>query len=183
MAEDERVGLDSDELPLAKHTVQYVADKGLMRRLERLERVARRMVNQAQLPTWAGTLPFHLDPTDWRTGFLEVYESGPPAGLSSMMKENAPQALLRDLYRPEYEVGWLEPEILVEFDRAGVKALKEARAAQKRDPIPHVKPLGQEVMQHARAWRKFVGDRWKPHLDDSQPRREVEVLHDPSLNW
>src|SRR4051812_2451632 len=99
----ERIGLDTDELPRAKDAISYVADKQLMSRLARQERAAGRLGRDPNPPTFLGTLPFHLEASDWGAGFLAVHEIDLPHEVYSNLKENAPQALLRDLYRPEMD--------------------------------------------------------------------------------
>jgi hypothetical protein len=180
---EERVGLDTDELPRAKDAIGYIADKRLMRRLEGQVRRASRMVNEHSLPTWAGQLPFHLEPSDWRTGFLNVYEWNLSPEVHHNLKECLPQALLRDLFRPDFTTQWSPRELMFELDPGGVKALKDARDARKLDPVPYVPPMVNEVMHHKHAWRKIVGDRWLPFLDDNEPRKRVFIVRDPRLNW
>ena len=184
MNDGERIGLDDDELPRAAAAVQYIADRRLLSRIARLERESGAMVRPPEVKLYAGELPNHLDPADWRAGYLAVREIELPPQLYADIHENAPQALLRDLYRPVPEAFvWHEREVAVELDFAGTRALAEARAAQKRDPLPEVQPLGPELREHAQKWRTFVRERWKPHLDDSEPRRSVWLPREPSLAW
>jgi hypothetical protein len=156
----------------------------VLSRIARLERDSKEMVRDPQLPIRAGTLPFHLEPEDWRAGYLRVREYELPGELFADLAQNAPQALLRDLYRPEYEAFvWHERETQVVIDYAGTRALRAAREAQVRDPLPTVEPLVHEVMQHAADWRQVVRTPWKPILADSEKRKRVMVVHDPSQNW
>ena len=181
---NERVGLDTDELPRAKDAFHYIADRRLVDRVVRNGRAAGELVRDPSLPIRAGVLPNHMEPADWRAGYLEVHDYEAPAQLFQDLKQCTPQALLRDLYRPEYQAFvWHEREVMVTIDRGGTQALKEAFAAQKLEPLPRIEPLGTEVQQHADAWRKIVRDRWKPVLDDSEPRKRVFTVHEPSLNW
>src|SRR5262245_8848725 len=50
----------------------------------------------------------HLDPEAWKTGFVRVEERELPPELYRDLKELTPQALLRDLYRPERQSIWHE---------------------------------------------------------------------------
>jgi hypothetical protein len=183
MAEEEQIGLSTDELPRAKDAIAYIADKRLIARLERQERQASRLVREPSLPTWAGELPYHLDERDWNTGFLDVHDYNILPELISETHQNAPQALLRDLYRPQRDFYWPEWELMVRLDRGGAEAHKDALAAQKREAIEYIPPLLPEMTQQAREWRQVVDERWKPFLDDSEPRKSVGVMHEPSLAW
>jgi hypothetical protein len=179
----ERIGLDTDELPLAKVAFQYVADKRILGRIARLQRRSSRMVQEQNLSLRGKEPATHLEPSDWRTGFLAVHDYDLPFELFEALKECTPQALLRDLYRPDPPaMMYQEREEMVRIDRGGAEAMKEARAAQKRDPIQFVEPLRKELEQHAQAWRKILSTRWKPLLDDSAPRKPVYgLIHDPTL--
>jgi hypothetical protein len=181
---DDRIGLDIDELPKARDAYPHLADKRVLERVARLEHKSSTMVRDPELPIRAGTLPFHLEPSDWRAGYLSVHEVELPPQLHGDLRECAPQALLRDLFRPEREAFvWYDRETLVTIDRGGRAAFRDALAAQKRDPLPVVQPLVGAVMARAREWQKVVSERWKPFLDDDQPRKKVFVVHDPTLNW
>jgi hypothetical protein len=184
MASDvERVGLDDEELPRVRDAYSYVADRQLLARLERQQKRAASFVRPPAPPLWVGELPYHMEPSDWRAGYLKVRELDPTDYWLTEMHEVSPQALLRDLYRPERETFWCELERHPPHDRGGVAGLAEAREAQKRDPIPLVKPLVPEVIGHRDDWRRFMRERWKPILDDEQPRKYVYVHRDPSINW
>jgi hypothetical protein len=181
---EERIGLDVDELPKARDAYQHMADPRLLRRIDHLAKKASAMVRDPDLPIRLQMLPFHLEPSDWRAGYLAVHDVELPPQLYGDLKECAPQALLRDLFRPEREAFvWYDREVQVTLDLGGTKAFREALATQKRDPLPVVKPLVDEVVARAESWRKIVRDRWQPFLDDSQPRKKVYVVHDPTLNW
>ena len=75
MSDDgERIGLDTDELPRAKDACRYIADPRLLGRLDRLQRSSSYLVQEHDLPIRAGVLPFHLEPSDWRAGFLAMHD-------------------------------------------------------------------------------------------------------------
>jgi hypothetical protein len=178
----ERVGLDVDELPRAKDACRYIADSRLLRRIERM--ATRVMVREPNLPVRAGTLPFHLEPSDWRAGYLDVHEYDLPPDLFGDLKRATPQALLRDLFRPDPPpLLYHEREVLWTHDWAGTKVLKEAREARKRDPLPRLQPLIHEVTRIAEAWQQVVSERWKPILDDNEPRKRVTTFREPAQNW
>ncbi len=79
--------------------LEALADARLLALVE--QRLRPEIVREHGLRRYAGELPHHLDPVDWRTGFLEVHDGGPPPELREAMHEHTPQALLRDLFRPE----------------------------------------------------------------------------------
>jgi hypothetical protein len=182
-SDEERVGLDTEELPRVRDSYTYVADPRLLKRLERQQQEAASFVRPPNPPLWLGELPNHMDPSDWRAGYLKVRELEPSDYWLTEMYEVSPQALLRDLYRPERETFWCELERHPALDRGGAAAVAEARAAQQRDPIPVIQPLLGEVMGHRNSWRRFLRDQWKPLIDDEQPRKYVSVHRDPSINW
>src|SRR4051812_20061084 len=69
------------------------------------------------LPAFVRTeMKLHLDPGEWGAGFLQVHERELPPELFADLREQTPQATLRDLYRPvqdfyvtpvEIEGSWL----------------------------------------------------------------------------
>ena len=71
----------------------------------------------------------HLEPDDWRAGFLRAdRERDIPMELQNDLRENMPQALLRDLYRPVHEERWIERELVEGTgDRGGLAAMQAAR--------------------------------------------------------
>jgi hypothetical protein len=182
--EGERIGLDTDELPRAKDAFHYIADQKLVGRILRNARAAGQLVRDPNLPIRVGVLPNHMDPADWGAGYLDVHDYESPAQLHDDLHECTPQALLRDLFRPDFQAFvWHDRETLVTLDRGGTQALKEALDAQKLEPLPRVEPLVFELQKHADAWHKILSDRWLPILDDDAPRKRVLTLHEPSLNW
>lgn len=135
------------------------------------------------LRTFAGELPYHLDPVDWRTGFLEVHEGGAPMDIREGMREVVPQALLRDLFRPEYSK---EPVSLdyveLPLDPGARRAFAELRGQQKLEPIPHIPRSIDALQARIDERRAFIDGKWKPTLDDSEPRRDVFVVIEPYLS-
>ncbi len=147
------------------------------------QRLRPEIVRAHHLPTYIGELPHHLDPVDWRTGFLQVHEGGPPPELREAMKEFTPQALLRDLYRSVRS----EAPVALDFvelplDPGGRGAMAELAAAKEREPLPKLLRMIDLVAELQADWRSFMRTPWAPHLPDDQPRREVFVAIEPSLS-
>lgn len=169
----------SDDEPKARAALDALADRGL---LGAIERRARRIDPK---PPEVRSLPpvkTHLDPADWRAGFLvEPREYDLPLQLFDDLKELTPQSLLRDLYRPVYEHRWFEPEFHATLDPGGREAWREARRAQRRDPVPRVEPTARAVREELQRRRAWLREQWKPKYADDQQRPSVSVLHDPSL--
>ena len=182
--DEESIGLDTDELPRARDACSYIADSRLLKRLAVNEHNAGGLLRQHPFRTYVGTLPFHLEPSDWRAGYLKIRELDPSQYWLIEMGEVSPQALLRDLYRPIREsFVWYEREVQVALDRGGAEAMAEARTARKREPLPVVVPLVREMLQHRDHWRGVVRKRWEPIYPDSEPRKKVHVYRDASMNW
>jgi len=181
---EERIGLDTDELPRAKDACHYIADARILGRIERMRRSAVSMVREPSLPIRLGTLPFHMEPSDWRAGYLADHEYDLPPELFGDLKRVTPQALLRDLFRPDPpSLQYQDREPLWTHDWAGAEAFKEVRAARRRDPLPRVVPLVHEVVRHAAAWQRVLNERWKPILDDSEPRKRTYGVTQGIVAW
>ncbi len=141
------------------------------------------MVRTHSLPTYAGELPFHLDPTVWRTGFLSVEEGGAPLDLREAMNELTPQSLLRDLFRPEYSDAPVPLDLQdLALDPGGRRAYTELRAALVREPVPVLLRSVHLLVEERDKWRSFVREPWQPFLRDDQARKEVWVALEPSLS-
>jgi hypothetical protein len=140
------------------------------------------IVREHALPAFAGELPHHLEPADWRAGFLSVEEGGAPLDVREAMREATPQAHLRDLFRPVYSD---EPVALdrtpISLDPGGREAMAELRAALVREPLPRLGGLVEELQATRAAWRAFLDQPWQPYLRDDEPRREVMVAIEPGL--
>jgi hypothetical protein len=171
--------LSNDELPRAGAAYPYMADRRILGRLEARARAVPE--HHFDVPLYAREPRLHVEPSDWRAGYLRVNERWIPEALLWDLKLVMPQALLRDLYRPVRALQWYEREVLVEFDRAGMQGLAEARAAQKLPTRPVIEPLLQVVMEHRRRQREIAQQRWEPFMPDSEPRKSVSVYHEPSL--
>ncbi len=160
--------LPSGERPeplLAKQVLQHVASHWIMNRMERFRRIQPRHV--AQRLSHAPEPRLHLDPAEWRTGFLNVRDYDPPQELLNDLREVAPQALLRDLFRPEseYANSWERQE---PRDIAGIEGMRWARASRVRDPLPHISSGLTVVRQMQEHRRRFLQERWKPITPDDK---------------
>jgi hypothetical protein len=124
-------------------------------------------------------MPLHLDPTEWRTGFLAVHERELPPELYADLRENTPQAYLRDLHRVVKPFSaTLEP---VEGSRVvggWAEALDEARAARVREPLPVVEPTTGAVREEQQRRRALLAERWQPAIPDDAERRKVTLYPD-----
>jgi hypothetical protein len=149
---------------------QTAVDGRLIARCEAHLARGRRLARDWSVATKLRAPKTHLDPADWRAGFLRAErERDIPTELQSDLRENLPQALLRDLYRPVHEVGFVERE-LVEgtADRGGFAAMREARAARRVAPLPRVESLTRAVREY-QAWRRaLVAERWQPYRRDDE---------------
>lgn len=154
-----------------------VVDARVVDACERHERDADRLRREPSLPTWARNPRLHLEPSDWRAGYLAVRgEYDVPFELQQDLHRLMPQALLRDLYRPVHEERWIEREIIEGTgDRTGVQSLAEARAARRPPPLPRVEP-GTRAVRAYQTWRRaLLAERWQPILGDDEPRRKVVI--------
>jgi hypothetical protein len=180
-SEPDNARLGLDELPKAKHAYRYVLDNRWLRQIERWERTAPKLTHPVGVPTWVREMKHHLDPDDWNTGFLKVRDYDPPMQLLTDLHAVAPQALLRDLFRPVMELRWYERELLVRLDYGGQEAVREGRSWLKRDPLPTVEPMTR-VVAETQAWQRTLRRvPWQPHYPDSEERKKVEVYRSPDV--
>ena len=116
-----------------------------------------------------------LEPQVWGAGFLRVEERELPPQLHADLRLNAPQAFLRDLFRPVREFfAVLEPVEGTRLLGAWQEATQEARAARTRAEIPRIEPTPDEVAAR-QAWRRrFLAEPWTPFRPDDAPRGSEE---------
>ena len=135
------------------------------------------LVQQVELPPIVELkVKINIEVEKWGVGFLSVQERMTPPDLTSALREVAPQALLRDLHRPtqqfvfsaEVKEGMYRPPL--------TEAYREIRAAQHREPLPSIEPLGVVVQEAQVARRLFLAERWLPHKPDSEARAALEVF-------
>jgi hypothetical protein len=165
--------LGVDELPRARDAVHYIADRRILAACERRQR--QQPFPEPSLRIYLREPRTHLSPEEWRTGFLAVHERFIPPELEHDLKQNAPQALLRDLYRPVREEKWVEPEVLVTLDPAARGALAEARQMRRLEPLEYVSPIANRVAEEQARRRAFVSTRWEPLYRDDEERPKVRV--------
>lgn len=149
---------------------QAGVDARLIARCEAHVRRGEQLVRDWSVPTNLRAQKTHLDPEDWRTGFLRVErERDIPVELQNDLHQNMPQALLRDLYRPVHEERWIAREIVEgTADRGGFGAMHEARAARTIPPLPRVEPVTRVVREYQNWRRALVAERWQPFRRDDE---------------
>jgi hypothetical protein len=169
------------EPPSAPVLIESVADPLLLALVT--GRARPDIVREHTPHTYAREPRTHLDPADWRAGFLEVHEGGPPPDVREALAENTPQAHLRDLFRPVFNEAPVPLDLNpLPLDPGGRQAYAEVRAALVREPMPRV-ARSLELLAETRAeWRAFVDTPWQPFLRDEEPRRDVQVAIEPSLS-
>lgn len=143
-------------------------DERLIARMETHTKRGERMVRDWSLPLNLRETKTHLDPDDWRTGFLRAdRERDIPAQLTSDLRQNMPQALLRDLFRPVYDERWVAREIVEGTgDRGGFAAMREAREARRKPELPRIESALGAVRAYQTWRRAMVAERWRPFKDD-----------------
>jgi hypothetical protein len=151
-----------------------VVDERLVDKCERHERNAAHFVRDWSVPIHLRELKTHLDPVEWRTGFLKVREREIAMELNEDMRQLSPQALLRDLYRPVREERWVARELVEGTgDRGGLEEMQKAREARKLPPLPRIEAAG-GTLRAFQTWRRaMMAERWEPILRDDEPRRSV----------
>lgn len=178
--EEEAERLLADPEPRARDVV--TADNAPV--LDRASRWEQLELQRLELPRFvAESLPSHLDPADWRTGFLEVHERDVPYQLLEDLRQLAPQAKLRDLHRPVTEFT-VTPEVLEGTAVIGrwkqiAAELSEARAIRR--PPPTIGTSLRDVLAEQRRHRALMAEPWQPTLDDDAPRREIRIWPEQSL--
>jgi hypothetical protein len=141
-------------------SVRHYTDPRLMARLARLEeRVHPRAYDLESRVMLPRTL---LEPEAWGTGFLRVTPREMTYELRSAMEEPTPQALLRDLHRPEFV--W-RPIDLIQRERVHMP---------RREPsvlrFERLEPLKRAIevwVEERNSWLTFVNREWKPHREES----------------
>jgi hypothetical protein len=139
-------------------------DARLVARCEAHTRRGDRMVHEWSVGTRLRLPKLHLEPAEWGAGYLRAdRERELPMQLSGDLRENMPQALLRDLYRPVYQERWIERETVEgTADRAGFGAMREAREARVKPPLPRVES-GLGAVRAYQTWRRdLLAEHWKP---------------------
>ncbi len=162
--------------PRAGDQLDRVVSPALM---DAVEKLCTRIVFQPySLPTFAREPRLHVEPRDWLAIVVEQRERGNFSNqYYNDLRERAPQANLRDLYRPVMESRWHEREPRGdERDPGARKAAAEVRAARKREPLPSIEPSVRAVVAAQRARRAFLAERWQPTKPDDAPRDAIEAV-------
>ncbi len=167
----------SDDEPRAGEVLARLADHALIDELDR--RLHQKLVHDFDVAE-PREVKLHVEPRDWRTGFLSnerrEREDLPPEMFADL-RELTPQAKLRDLYRPIMESRWIDREPRFEPIAPG-RWLDEARAAQRREPLPRVAPLVREVVAEQRRHRQLLDERWEAAKRDDEPRTAIKFYPD-----
>jgi len=152
---------------------EAAVDARLLARCEAHVRRGERLMRDWSVPTSLRAPALHVEPEGWRAGYLRAdRERDIPMELQHDLRQNMPQALLRDLYRPVHEERWFEREIVEgTADRGGVAAMQAVRDARKVPPLPRVEPVTRVVREYQQWRRALVAERWQPFLADDAPRR------------
>jgi hypothetical protein len=155
---------------------EEVVDPRLIAHCERYEQRAQRR-GTAPSPVRTVRPPeLHLDPKQWGTGFLAVREREIPWQLSDDLKQLSPQALLRDLHRPEMELRGVAFRPIEGTDRqAPLKELGELRGLRQKPPLPRIESLSGVMRAYQTFRRNLVEERWEPLLPDDAPRTPVNI--------
>lgn len=158
--------------------IKASADPALLNRVERW--IHHRMVPlKPSLPTAIRPQRTHFDRlADWNAGYLGVRaEFEPPYEMTRDLKEQVPQSILRDIYRPVRRQPMIEPAFIeVNADPGGRLALAEAKAALQREPLPTVEPILLVVIAEQRRRRRFLRRPWPSFRADEAPRRYSEDI-------
>lgn len=131
-------------------------DDGLIARCEAHVAHGQRLTRDWSMAERAPPPRSHLEPADWRTGFLRAdREREIPYQLNNDLHENMPQALLRDLYRPVHESRWVERAIVEGSERGSPNAMREVRQARTLPELPRVESGLRAVLEH-QSWRRAL---------------------------
>lgn len=157
-----------------KARIRRDADARILARVDRW--LNPRMLPSRDLPQALRPQPTHFDNvlTDWHVGYLSVREPDPeevPRELIQDLAERAPQAILRDIYRPVHRETFVERTVHeIEWDPAGQRAIAEAKEGLKREPLPQLESSVALVMTEQRRRRRFMNRPWLPYRPDDAPR-------------
>jgi hypothetical protein len=163
----------SDEEPRAKDVIDAAANPELLARLEAWAHGVRPFT--AAIAPYMREQRLRLEAKGWRyEGQLQIEEREIPYELTRDLTERMPQAKLRDLYRPEMQVGWHEREQVVPpFDTAGIRAMAEAKAQrhfEKPETLAALTALVRDEQRRRAAWLR---EPWQPFLRDDEPRKAL----------
>lgn len=158
--------------------IRASADPGVMRRVDRWIHHGMVPLNP-KLPMAIRPQPTHFERlSDWNAGYLGVRaEFEPPYEMTRDLKEQVPQSILRDIYRPVRRQPMIEPTFIeINADPGGRQAMAEAKAALKREPLPTVEPMSLVVIAEQRRRRRFLRRPWPSFRPDEAPRSYSEDI-------
>jgi len=143
---------------------QAAVDERMIARLEAHERRGERLTRDWSVSSSLREPRSHVEPSDWRAGYLRAdRERDVPPELQADLRQNMPQALLRDLYRTVHEDRWVQREIVEGTgDRVGREAMQVAREARRLPSLPRVEPAVRAVLEHQRWRRALLASPWQP---------------------
>ncbi len=129
------------------------------------------------LPQYIREPTIHLDPRRFYAGYLGVRDEVEiPHELRRDLKEQVPQALLRDLHRVvRGDIQFSREPMEPERDPGGTAAYKAAKAAQRREPLPVIYPMVEVVIEAQARRRNFLSEPWKATLRDDEERRHNTI--------
>lgn len=172
---------DKRAIAQRQERIRKDADPALLARADRWEK-GRGLPRPRTLPQAMRPQPTRFDDVlhDWHAGYLGVRgEFEAPYELTRDLKECVPQSVLRDLYRPvrsffvepaQHDLGLVGAEALA-------SALKEAKAALRREPIPVIEPALAAVVEEQRRRRRLMATPWQTLRPDSAARRYSDQDH------
>ena len=158
-------------------------DPGLVRRFVRWENSNLTPRNVLDgLPLASRPQKTHFDSlADWYAGYLGVrgeYEA--PFELRQDLKQQVPQAVLRDIYRPTKQHPFEQARHELDLDPGGARAMAEAREARdllRREKLPTVDPGSFAIAEEQARRRRFLATPWAPFRPDSEPRVYTDQDH------
>ncbi len=168
---------DRTELEQWQERIRQDADPGILARVRRIENHPM-LPRPRSLPRALSEMSTHFDDPlhQWHTGYLRVNdEMELPSELHRDMRECVPQSILRDVFRPTTGFDFVLEPIDSEADRTGAQALKDAKAALHREPMPTIESSVLVVSSEQRRRRRFVNKPWQTMLLDSSPRQYYQV--------
>jgi hypothetical protein len=148
------------------------ADPLVLRRTDRWLK-GRMLPTPKPLPMALKPQKTHFDSlADWNCGYLGVRDEYDISyELRQDLKQAVPQSILRDVYRPIHRPQVELTYHNLERDPGARLAYAEAKAAQKREPVPVVEPGLLTIVQEQQRRRRFLNSPWPSHFPDSAPRR------------
>lgn len=168
---------DRSEMEQWNDRIRRDADPGILARIRRIEQHP--MVPRPRsLPRAMRDMSTHFDDPlhQWHVGYLRVHdEMELPHELHRDLRECVPQSILRDIFRPTTGFDFVLEPMETEPDRTGAQALREAKEALNREPLPTIESSVLLVSAEQRRRNRFVVQPWKTLLKDTQPRQYYQV--------